>query len=155
MSQINNSFWALELHSPVLLNLGNQKSTAPPILRIYILAHYAHVHAHWLSPVQLFGTPWTVAHQSPLSTEFPRQEHRSGLPFPSPGEPPYPGIKLASPALAVEFFTTEPSGKPSDKLYFQQNLAETFNLMPSYSSPTQKQAVAHFAWATWWHVFFP
>ena len=46
MSQINNSFWALELHSPILLNLGNQKSAAPPILRIYILAHYAHAPAH-------------------------------------------------------------------------------------------------------------
>ena len=118
MSQINNSFWALELHSPVLLNLGNQKSAAPPILRIYILAHYAHAPAHYLSPVQVFATPWTVAHQSPLSTECPRQVHWSGLTFASPGEPPYPGIKLASPTLAVEFFTTEPSGKPSDKLYF-------------------------------------
>ena len=38
-----------------------------------------------LSCVQLFATPWTVAHQAPLSMEFSRQEYWSGLPFPSPG----------------------------------------------------------------------
>ena len=56
-----------------------------------------------LSCVQLFATPWTVACQSPLSIEFSRQEYWSGLPFPSPGYLPYPGIEsksLASPALA-------------------------------------------------------
>ena len=37
-----------------------------------------------LSHIQLFATPWTVAHQAPLSVGFPRQEYRSGLPFPSP-----------------------------------------------------------------------
>ena len=53
--------------------------------------------------VPLFETPWTVALQAPLSVELPRQEYRSGLPFPSPGDLPNPGIKpmcLASPALA-------------------------------------------------------
>ena len=38
-----------------------------------------------LSSIQLFVTPWTVAHQAPLSIEFSRQEYWSGLPFPSPG----------------------------------------------------------------------
>ena len=38
------------------------------------------------SRVQLFATPWTVAYQSPQSTEFSRQEYWSGLPFPSPGD---------------------------------------------------------------------
>jgi len=51
-----------------------------------------------LSHVQLFVTPWTVAHQTPLSTGFPRQEYWSGLPSSSPGDPPDPGIELASPA---------------------------------------------------------
>ena len=55
--------------------------------------------------------PWTVAHQAPLSMGFPRQENRSGLPFPSPEDIPNPGIKSTSPALAGEFFTTEPQGK--------------------------------------------
>ena len=55
-------------------------------------------------------TPWTVAHQVPLSIGFPRQEYWSVLPFPTPGDLPNPGIKprsSASPALAGRFFTTE------------------------------------------------
>ena len=59
-------------------------------------------------------TPWTVAHQAPLSMGFPRQEYWSGLPFPTPGDLPNPGIKLVSPAypaLAGRFFITEPPGK--------------------------------------------
>ena len=62
-----------------------------------------------------FEIPWTVAHQAPLSVEFPRQEYWSGLPFPTPGDLPNPGIEPASPvspALAGGFFTTEPCGKP-------------------------------------------
>ena len=54
---------------------------------------------------------WTVAHQAPLSMGFPRQEYWSGLPFPSPGDLPNPGIKLASPALPGKFFTAGPPGK--------------------------------------------
>ena len=65
-----------------------------------------------LSHVRLFATPWTVAHQAPPSMEFSRQEYWSGLPFPSPGDLPKPGIKPASPALAGGFFTTESPGKP-------------------------------------------
>ena len=57
-------------------------------------------------------TPWTVVHQAPLYTEFSSQEYSSGLPFPSPGDLSDPGIKTESPALAGEFFTTEPPGKP-------------------------------------------
>ena len=44
-----------------------------------------------LNQVWFFGTPWTVAHQAPLSMGFPRQEYWSGLPFPSPGDLPDPG----------------------------------------------------------------
>ena len=54
-----------------------------------------------------FATPWTTAHQAPLSMGFPRQEYWSGLPIPSPGDLPRPGIEPASPALAGRFFTTE------------------------------------------------
>ena len=53
------------------------------------------------------ATPWTVAHQAPLSLEFSRQEYYSGLPFPSPGDLPYPGIEPMSLALAGGFYTTE------------------------------------------------
>ena len=52
---------------------------------------------------------WTVPHQAPLSMEISRQEHWSGMPFPSPGDLTNPGIKpmsLVSAALAGEFFTT-------------------------------------------------
>ena len=49
------------------------------------------------------ATPWTVAHQAPLSMGFPRQEYWSGLPFPSPRDLPDPGVKPTSPAsLALQ-----------------------------------------------------
>ena len=58
-----------------------------------------------------FVTPWTVAHQLPLSMRFSKQEYWSGVPFPSPRDLPYPGIELkfsVSPALTGRLFTTEP-----------------------------------------------
>ena len=61
------------------------------------------------SHVQLFVTLWTVAHQAPLSMGFSRQEYWNGLPFPSPGDLPHPGMEalsLLSPASASGFFTT-------------------------------------------------
>ena len=78
----------------------------PHDLRVSVL------HAQLLSHVLLFVTPWTVAHQAPLSMGFSRQQYRSRLPFPSPGNLPNPGIKpvpLESPALASGFFTTSSS----------------------------------------------
>ena len=51
--------------------------------------------------VRLFVTPWTLAHQAPLSMDFSRQEYWSGLPFPPPGHLPDPGIELRSPALGA------------------------------------------------------
>ena len=71
-----------------------------------------------LSRAQLFVTQWTAGYQTPLSIGFPRQEYWSGLPFPSPGHLPDPGIEptsLASPALAGRFFTTQPPGKSLSK----------------------------------------
>ena len=59
-----------------------------------------------------FLTPWTVAHQAPLSMGFLRQEYWRGLPFPTPGDLPNPEIEPKSPALAGGFFTSEPPGKP-------------------------------------------
>ena len=55
-----------------------------------------------------FVTPWTIAHQVPLSMGFPRQEYWSGLPFISPGNHPNPGTEPAYPALAGGFSTSEP-----------------------------------------------
>ena len=66
-------------------------------------------------------TPWAVASQAPLSIGFSRQEHWSGLPFPSPGDLPDPGIKPRSPALQAYSLLTEPPGKPmvttNEKIY--------------------------------------
>ena len=53
-------------------------------------------------------TPWTTAHQAPLSMGFTRQEYWSGVPFPSPGDLPSPGIELASPALHEYSLPAEP-----------------------------------------------
>ena len=64
-----------------------------------------------LSCVQLFATPWTVAYQAPLSMGFSRQECWSGLPFPSPGDLPNPGIEPGSPTLQADALPSEPPGK--------------------------------------------
>ena len=64
-----------------------------------------------LSHVQLSATPWTVAYQRPLSMGFFRQEYWSGLPFPSPGDLPNPGIEPWSPTLQANALS-EPPGKP-------------------------------------------
>ena len=53
-------------------------------------------------------TPWTVACQDPLPIGFSRQEYWSGVPFPSPGDHPDPGIEPESPALQVDSPLTEP-----------------------------------------------
>ena len=69
-----------------------------------------------LSHVLLFASPCTIACQAPLSMEFPCPEYWGGLPFPTSGDLPNPGIKqlsLASPALADRYSTTVPPGKPS------------------------------------------
>ena len=70
------------------------------------------------SRVQLFETPWTVAHQAPLSIGFSRQKYWSGLPFPSPGDLPDPGIEPRSPTLQADALTSEPPGKQSNVSVF-------------------------------------
>ena len=59
--------------------------------------------------------PWTVAHQAPPSMGFSRQEYWSGLPFPSPGDLPDPGIEPRSPTFQADALTSVPPGK--DSLY--------------------------------------
>ena len=58
--------------------------------------------------VPLFPTPWTVAHQAPLTVAFSRQECWSGLPFPSPGHLPDPGIEPGFPVLRADSLPSEP-----------------------------------------------
>ena len=82
-------------------------------------------YAYALICVQLFSTPWTVAHQTPLSMEFSRQEYWSRLPFTSQGDFPDPGTESKSlefPALAGRFFTIAPSGKTQNVYMFTYNL---------------------------------
>ena len=68
-----------------------------------------------LSHVQLFETPWTLAHQAPLLVEFSRQESWSGLPFLTPGDLLDPGMEPVSLELTGGFFTTAPPQKPIDR----------------------------------------
>ena len=75
------------------------------------------MHMCVVSGLQLFATPWTVAHQALLSLGFSQQEYWIELPFPPLGDLPDPGtepMSLVAPALAGEFFTTEPPGKPME-----------------------------------------
>ena len=65
-----------------------------------------------LSHVWLFAIRWTIAYQVPPSMEFSRQEYWSGLPFPSPGDLPNPGIEPRSPTLQADTLPSEPPGKP-------------------------------------------
>ena len=76
-----------------------------------VLNHFSHV--------QLFVTPWTIAHQAPLSMGFPSEEYWSRLPWPPPGDLPNPVIKpmsLTSPALAGGFFTMSSLGSLRAKM---------------------------------------
>ena len=78
-------------------------------MKVITIYQNVHVCVQSLSCVQLFVTLWTVAHQTPVFMEFPRQEYWSRLSFPSPGGLPDPGfepVSLMSPALAGRFFTT-------------------------------------------------
>ena len=59
----------------------------------------------------IFVTPWTVAYQACPSMGFSRNEWWSGLPFPSPGDLPDPGIEPRSPALQADALPSEPPGK--------------------------------------------
>ena len=87
--------------------------------------------AHVLSHVLLFVNSWTVACQAPLSRGFPRQEYRSGFPFPSPRNLLDLGIEPVS-CLAGGFFGTEPPGKP----YFRLTAAAAAAAKSLQSCPT-------------------
>ena len=97
-----------------------------------------------LSNASLFATPWNVAHQTPLSMGFFRQEYWTEVPFPSPGDLPNPGTEPTSPALTGWFFTAEPPGKfrwvcTTDKIY--QKLNNFYTQLTTFSqyNPTSWQ----------------
>ena len=97
----NPCFFCCPVH-PGSLNLLQEKWKGPSLSRVWLCV-----------------TPWTVAHQAPLSVKFSRQEYWSGLPFPPPGDLPDPGIEptsLTSPALA--FFTIWATREAHTAVYF-------------------------------------
>ena len=96
-------------------------------------------HVKWLSHVQLFATPWTVACQPPPSMGFSRQEYWSGLPFLSPTYLPDPGIEPRSPALQADFivWATEESICQNPYINIMDQL-HLFHLV-AYSLPHHKQ----------------
>ena len=113
----------------------------------YFMLMYACVLSHF-SHVRLFVTLWTVAHQSPLSRGFSRQEYWSGLPCPPPEDLPNSGIEpvsLTSPALADEFFTTSATREAPLLMYGknQTNIVEQlfFNL--------KKRQAEDMGWGGW------
>ena len=96
------------------------------------------VYVFMLSCVSLSATPRTVVHQVSLTMEFSRQEYWSGLPVPTPGDLPDPGVESASPvspALTGRFFTTVPSGKPEDNLDGTFKMELTPGATPGRSAP--------------------
>ena len=97
----------------------------------FLLERAMCVCAQLLSFVCLFETLWVGAHQVPLSMEFSRQEYSSGLPCPSPGALPDPGIEPTSPvflALEADSLPSEPTGKSprTEKLFRLEYLADIF-----------------------------
>ena len=80
-----------------------------------------------LSRVRLFATPWMVTYQALQSMGFSRQEYWSGLPFPSPGDLPNPGIKPGSPALQTDALPSEPLGELTNTFQVLTNLKSTTN----------------------------
>ena len=87
---------SLELHPPCAVFFAQRFHQLPMVL----------VSLH--SRVWLFATPWTSAHQAAVSMDFSRQEHWSGLPFPTPGHLPNPGIEPGSPTLQADSLPSEP-----------------------------------------------
>ena len=95
-------------YNPQVKNDHNHWSSENPVYQYFPSLLWLKVKS--LSHVQLFATPWTVAHQAPLSMGFSRQEYWSGLPFTSPGALPRPGIEPRSPTLQA--LPSAPPGKP-------------------------------------------
>ena len=75
--------------------------------------------------------PWTVAHKALLSMGFSRQEYWSGLPFPSPGDLPTPGIKPRSPTVQADALTSVPPGKPLNKSLYLEKYKYRFSMSSS------------------------
>ena len=99
-------------------NKSNKNKVIPPnVKRLNVK-----VKVKSLSRVQLFATPWTATHQAPPSMGFSRQECWNGLPFPSPGDLPNPGMEPGPPILQADALLSKPPGKPQKTEYFPPNV---------------------------------
>ena len=102
------------------------------------------------------ATPWTVAYQAPPSLGFSRQEYWSGLPFPSPGDLPNPGIEPGSPSLQADALPSEPPGKLTSPTSL---VAQTVKCLPTIQEtwvrslgqedPLEKEMATHFSILAW------
>ena len=99
---------------------------------------------HSFSHVQLFSTPCTVARQAPLSMGFSRHEYWSGLPFPSPGDLPHPGIEPRSPALQTDYLQSESlrGGNPNIWPRFGNNPAGSTHVQVTLQCPKEPRTSA-------------
>ena len=93
-----------------------------------------HLVIHWsdvklLSRVRLFATPWTVAYQAPLSMGFSRQESWSGLPFPSPGDLPNPGLNPGLPHCRQTLYHLSYHWK-DPVIIFSFSISKLFSIFP-------------------------
>ena len=91
------------------------------------------MYAQWLSRVWLLATPWTAAHQAPLSMGFSRQEYWSGLPFPPPGDLSDPGLETVSAALQADSLPLSHQGSPAFSFYTPPFLFPTFSFPSVWS----------------------
>ena len=101
-----------------------------------------------------FAMPRTVAHQAPLSVAFSRQEHWSGLPFPTPRDPPHPGIELLSPvlqedSLALNQLFSDGSKKWVKNLPAVQNTQGTRARSLDQEDPLEKEMATHASIVAW------
>ena len=107
-----------------------------------------------LSHVRLFVTPWTVAPQAPPSMGFSRQEYWSGLPFPSPGDLPNPGIEPGSTALWADALTSELPGKPlrdrGEHFLPHVNCINCSDLPVAYTKTTTVKTAQSAEGQLWW-----
>ena len=103
-----------------------------------------------LSHAQLFGTPWTTAHQAPLSMRFSRQRYWSGLSFPSPGDLPNPGIQPRSPAPQADSLPTELQGKPIQREFNFIPTRLSYKIAPPLPSTTHLFVLNRNMWSHPW-----
>ena len=101
------------------------------ILNTYLVPGISEVKS--LSHVRFFATPWTAAYQAPLSMGFSRQEYWSGVPFPSPGHLPNPGIEPRFPVQQAHALPSEPPGNPGI-MYHAKGFKLRKKLVPTFQT---------------------